>query len=764
MVSPELLDRSAPDAVAPAGPRRAAPGDGLLRWVPAASALAVLAALLLRSGTAPLDILRFAAYALLAVTLPGTLVYRALRRHPHTFVEDVALGAAVGLTLELAAWAALSALDLRPYSWLWPAAVYLPFLAVPRLRRHWRPRAYPEQTGWGWAWSVAAVVIFFSSYLFVVFLDRNPILPTGEDTRQYLDLAYQLSLAGEASNHFPLHLPQAAAEPLNYHWFGYAHMAMAGRVAGVDLTVVSLRLAVPALCAAAIVLTAVVARRVSGRPYAGVAAAVLMWVVGEINFTDPVTQPFGTFTMFVVWHGMSITYSWVLLIALIAVLADGLTAPAQAGAPRIGLPGAYVLTGLLALAASGAKASVLPVTLGAMALTGLVLLITRRRVPWHVVGLGAVLGAAQLFATAVLFRFQTYGLEFDPFDNVMRFWRAPNDRGLPEAVAAVLVFLAFGLNILVKYLGALPLLRRQRWRLEPAQLLLVGGALAGPALYLSFASDNAQYFTRAGVTFGVLLAGWGWADLAARTPLSGRAKAALTAAAVSYAAVLTAVQLDWAEGEHGGGLDRLMPILTWSAVLAAAGAVAACLWPLVRRAHPGLRGTGALVALSAVLLAGAPGYAMDVAKSLRTPNGGAYFTVELPRSRVDAARWIREHSNPEDVLATNDHCLNRPKPGTGCDARSFWLSAYAEREVLVESWGFAPRRFTVPNEGFWDLDLLKRNDAAFADPTPAGLAQLKALGVRWLVVDRDVSAESPTLATLADLRFDNGRLAVYRLR
>jgi hypothetical protein len=36
--------------------------------------------------------------------------------------------------------------------------------------------------------------------------------------------------------------------------------------------------------------------------------------------------------------------------------------------------------------------------------------------------------------------------------------------------------------------------------------------------------------------------------------------------------------------------------------------------------------------------------------------------------------------------------------------------------------------------------------------------------VRWLVVDRAVAPESPSLAGLASLRFDNGRLAVYELR
>ena len=153
---------------------------------------------------------------------------------------------------------------------------------------------------------------------------------------------------------------------------------------------------------------------------------------------------------------------------------------------------------------------------------------------------------------------------------------------------------------------------------------------------------------------------------------------------------------------------------------------------------------------------------MDMRTSERSPNGGAYATVALPLSRVDAARWVRDHSAPGDVLATNVHCL-ATGPNGYCDPRSFWLSAYAERRVLIEGWAFAPRVSETSDWTFWDPDLLRRNDAAFTAPTPAGLAFLRGRGVKWLVVDRRVGQESPELAALATLHYDNGRLAVYEL-
>jgi hypothetical protein len=727
--------------------------SALTRWAPLGFTVAFAAAILLRAGTSPLDLLRYAAYAFFAVVLPGTLVYRALRRRPHTLVEDLALGAALGLALEVAAWALCSALDVRAWAWLWPALVAVPFAAVPRLRRHWLVRDHVAVPV-GWSWAVAGVVCFFTLYLAMVFIDRNPILPTSDSTRQYLDLAYQLSLAGEAKRNIPPDLPQVAGEPLYYHWFGHVHMAMTSLVGHIDLPVVALRLAIPALCALAIVLTAVVGWRVSGRPLVGAVAAVLFFAVGEFNFTHPVTLPFGTQVTFVIWHGMSMIYSWVLLIALIAPLAEIVAGPSRV--PPIGR-GAFAVAGVLLFASSGAKASSLPVVAVALLVTAIVLALTRRRIPWGVVAAGLLTGAAQLFAMAVLYRFQTYGVQIGPLQGLERYWSA--DAG-PPAVAGV--WLAFVLNMLLRTAGIVPLLWLRGGRLEPAQWFLLAGALAGPGLYLllSQTQDGNQYFVRAGFTFGVLLSAWGYVLVLDRARLSGAGRLALGVGTVVFAYILVAVQVRYAGPAPAG--EPLAPILRWAFVLGGLGLLAGSVWWLAGSRWPALRGRGAVVALTGVLAAGAPGLVMDEYKSIQHPNGGAYVNVPMPKSRVDAARWVRDHSRPDDVIATNVHCIGYW--GELCDARSFWLSAYAERAVLVEGWAFAPRQATVGLAPFWDPAKLAANDAAFTEPTADGLRELSTrYGVRYLVVDRDVEPESPDLASLADLRYDNGRLAVYEL-
>ncbi|SCL70401.1 DUF2298 domain-containing protein [Micromonospora chersina] len=755
-----LAAGAAPAAV---DPRRR---PAALRWAPAVAAYAAVVAVLLAADTPVAPIARWTAYAALAVLLPGTLVFRALRRRPHTVVEDLAMGAAVGLVLELVAWAGFTALGLPGWLRLWPLAVVGPFAAVPRLRRHWRVR-YPTVAPAGWAWSLAGVVVGFTLYLYGSFLAVNPVLPADEGQAQYIDLAFQLSIAGAATHQVPPEVPQVAGEPLHYHWFGFAHLAATSLVSGVDLPTVLFRLAVPALCALAAVLVAVVGWRITGRPYAGVVAAALLFTVGEFGFENGWRQLFGSQATFIVWGSPSMTYSWVLLLPLIAVLGEIVGRARGVAVPALGR-GAWPLAVLFLAASTGAKASTLPVVLAALGLTAAATLLVRRRPPRGVLVAAGLALAAQFFATAVLFAFESHGVVLDPFSGLRPY--VPTDRKAGvTALCWVLVAVAFLLNLQLRVAGALALLRLRRWRLEPVQVFLLGGALAGPAIYLlvGHPGSSNQYFTRTGFAFGVLLSAWGWAEVADRAALSTRGRWLLGAGTAGLAVLLTAVQLDSAVSTPAvPAYAPVLPLLLWAAALAVPVVLAALCWPALVGRWPGLAGRGGLVLLTALLAAGAPGLVMDAAATRVYPNGGAYPVVAMPASRVEAARWVRAHSAPDDVLATNAHC--REVVDGWCDARSFWLSGYAERSVLVEGWAFAPRmvgRPEGPYAPFWDAGRQRANDTAFTAPTAAGLAALRdRYGVRWLVVDRQVGAEAPALRTLADLRFENSRTAVYRLR
>ncbi|MFB6891240.1 hypothetical protein ACFCX4_18260 [Kitasatospora sp. NPDC056327] len=787
--------RQGADAAPEAGGAPHGTGARLLRFLPAIAAYALLAALLSAAGTSAGDIARYTFYALWGVLLPGTLVFRALRRRPHTLLEDLAFGAVVGLVLELAAWAVLVGLGLQSVATAWPLAVVIPFLAVPGLRRHWFPRSYRRMSA-GWSWSVAGTVAITSTYLYAVFLSRNPVLPDTETTRQYIDLPYLLSLAGNAKHNMPLTFPQAAGEPLHYHWFTFVHMAMGDLVGHIDLPVIQMRLMVPALAALAMVITAVVAHRLTGRPWAGPVAALLIFAVGEFNAVYPNNTPSWTFGAPAVplmsWASLSLTYSQPLLMALVGVIGDGLRGrpgadPGGAGStdarrtaavPALGR-GAYVLAALFALASSAAKASSLPVTLAGLAFAGLMVLIGTRRIPWTVVRFGAIVAGAQVFATAVLFRFESYGLEVVPFGNIQKYWADPEQSrtAVTQGVIVGATLIAFLLNHQLRMVGMIPLFWRRRFRLEPVQWFLLGGAIAGPAAYLAVNGFNSSYFTLAGLSFGVLLSAWGYAEVFERAALPARGRAALAVGTLAFVLLLGLGLYhyadDWAlfaleavgDGKGTASYTALVPALAAAAALAGIAAVGGLLWWAAGRVLPALRRRGGLVLLTAALAAGAPSLLLDVQQSREMPWDGAW---PLPATQVEAARWVRANSDPGDVLVTNTHCrsdTDYADPSAPCwNSLSFYLSAYSERSVLVEGWAYSPRLMSEKSGTFWDQPLLALNDAAVYAPTAEVLGRLRDdHDVRYVVVNRKTGPESPALKTLARQVFDNGRMAVYEL-
>jgi hypothetical protein len=70
-----------------------------LPWMVLAAVTVTLPAAL---GTPPLDIVRYIAYILYAVVIPGALLYRAIRPAPRSLLEDPTHGTVVGLLAETA--------------------------------------------------------------------------------------------------------------------------------------------------------------------------------------------------------------------------------------------------------------------------------------------------------------------------------------------------------------------------------------------------------------------------------------------------------------------------------------------------------------------------------------------------------------------------------------------------------------------------------------------------------------------------------------
>jgi hypothetical protein len=134
---------------------------------------------------------------------------------------------------------------------------------------------------------------------------------------------------------------------------------------------------------------------------------------------------------------------------------------------------------------------------------------------------------------------------------------------------------------------------------------------------------------------------------------------------------------------------------------------------------------------------------------------------------VPAGRWLRDHSDPNDLIATNAHCYSV----SPCDNRHFSISAYTERRVLVEGWGYTARSIAesvhegidFANVGYDKPDLLAANDAAFTRPSAATVDNLRdRYGVRWLVVEQRTGS-AVDLSPFATLRWRSAHYAIYEL-
>jgi hypothetical protein len=213
-------------------------------------------------------------------------------------------------------------------------------------------------------------------------------------------------------------------------------------------------------------------------------------------------------------------------------------------------------------------------------------------------------------------------------------------------------------------------------------------------------------------------------------------------------------------------VNSARPYLTMAAV---AGLAALLTRPLARWR------TVVAVALAGVMAFGVfstlPGYGAVVGAAVKAGLRGYPRTPgQIPRGGVEAMHWLRDHSSPDDLVATNVHCLPLKTPP--CDSRSFWVSAYAERRVLVEGWVYTDSAMKVAGTRrdyamapYWRPDVLEANDRGFVAPSSQTVGVLRdRYHVRWLVVDRRLPSDPAGLAAVADLRYDSADTAVYELR
>lgn len=306
--------------------------------------------------------------------------------------------------------------------------------------------------------------------------------------------------------------------------------------------------------------------------------------------------------------------------------------------------------------------------------------------------------------------------------------------------------------------------RRQQRSSDPPILLLLGigaGAL-GAVTVLSYPGLSQEYYlTAAAGVFGVLTA----AGIAAVVPprpnfplFACVLVAALTGAGAALAISVIgprSVPILAAAKLHGVLPAMILPVLA----LLGVAVLAYFVLRLAARGRPVLQGAVPVLVIAMVMGFSLPNVAALLASPL---NGRPISSFPVPADGIDVARWLGAHSNPNDLVATNLHCISYSPTISSCDPRSFWVSAYSERRILVEGWAYTSKTATT-DAPFWNPSLLAANDAAFTDPSAAAEAELRdEYGVRWLFADL-TRASPDSIGRYADLRYREGDFAVYEL-
>ena len=235
----------------------------------------VAAVILMLGGASPGELVRYLAYELSFVMLPGILAAQILLPRLPSVLLRLTIGAAIGLALELAAFIALAWLGLRPVFAAYPLVVVAAWLLIPIIRRRagWAntrnvgdplARQLPS-TSFSWHMSVGAIALLACGFAAISLFSATPPVTATEGPVYSPDLVFHLSLAAELTQRMPPTVPQVAGLPLVYHWFANAHLAAVSSISGVELWPLVSRLFPLVWIPVVVIQVATIASAISGK-------------------------------------------------------------------------------------------------------------------------------------------------------------------------------------------------------------------------------------------------------------------------------------------------------------------------------------------------------------------------------------------------------------------------------------------------------------------------------------------------------------------
>ena len=713
--------------------------------------LAIAVAALLIGRATVGEILVFACYEAAFVLVPGLPHCSSHSRgRPRRVADTLAIAWPLGLAAEIGVFVLSAAVGARWLLTVFPAVVIA--LAAPLL---WVRRA---DLGSPWpvlrrpvdrrvAIAVTSIVAGAACVVFLTLFAPSLLPRDIRSASYYPDLIFNVSLAAELLHHWPFMIPSLAGAAPTVISANVGMAAAVAQVTHIDLATVAMRLQPTVLIGVVGVQLFALGRKVGRSRTAGLFAAVLGLFAGELNFSWQVIAGGGAAAL-----GGLYSPSYQLGAVFFFAILNSARGSAPQGAsamPRT----LYSLTlGILALGAVGAKATVVPVLAGGLALFALGHALSRRGLTWRRLWTAdicdlAVVVLAGVVGYALIYRGGGGVVVFRPGDFLTHTYTgfAQDYVHVGQSPLYLVTLAGAGAVVLASCCcrsaasssstrGGGP--KAPRSRLERLLLCIVAASVP-PFVLLAAPGDSEGYFITYGVLAGSVVSAAGLASACADATTQGEALSApgLVCAAGTLAvivglwlhrgpgALLPAYALT---GDHRGGDNLDAPEGAFAASAAERGP------------HPLALGVLVLIALTVVsepfeLIAPTIDRWIH-GESAYEPSGinqHRGITADLLRGLV----WLRDHSRVSDVIAVNNHEI-----GVYSLSRYYYYSAFAERRVFLESWDYTPagyRRTAAGSERPAYLGRLALNNAAIDHASPTAIAELRdRYGVRYILIDR----------------------------
>lgn len=720
---------------------------------PSALVLAMVAVGWLVTGVGALDIIRFVAYDLGFVAIPGVALLWAARGRRASALVSIAIGWPLGQTLEILAFSGSSALGLRGLFLLYPIVVIAPCSLMIWRRRHVAVTESDDgRIPVAAAWAAATALSVGLVYLTLLFLGLAP-LPSATVALEYPDYTYFISLIAQVTNHWPPSTPGLVGVPLPYEWFVLFHIAAASQVTHVPIPVIGLRLDyVPTIVVVACQLLAV--GRLIGRSWwTGAIAVVIIFLLGPLNLTIPSTS-FGDNIFVHLYDSWTVPFGLMFLLGLLYLIIEQLRATnwRTHGALRT-----WALVALLMIGASGAKATILPIIIVGSGLYIALRILSRRKVSLAAV-ITTVLGVAIFIPTYILiYGGSTPSTTVDP---LVWLARTPpvlvaqliHSTGL-RAIVLPFAYAASIAAIMAPLAGALYLLRRRhRAAISPLAYplcLFATGLLITCVVHHVAYSE--LYFLDTGYVAGCFAGAEGlrlaWIDLGHSQRFSRRS--ALISLACWIALLIVVVRI---ASHHTATLHSIFLLYVGFTAAGVLYVIATALLLRPRRPFsPGVLALGLIPLLAASGLS-SPSLAYPIGRILVDGQPFPVGPTVLTPGLLSALYWLRDHTSVNAVFAVNNHWIDPART----NGKYYYDTAFSERQAFVEAYNPYPiLSGTATPAGANFVYRQRINDALFDHAQASALRVMtEQYSVGFLLIDRSRYYD-PAVFTLGRVVFSN---------